>query len=264
MMKRIAVFCSLTALIQCSSAVRAADLAKVDRSIGREPAYQSKAPQYALLVFGQKAESRVWLVLDGDVLYIDRNGNGDLTEPGECIRCSNAQSGGQDPRKWFDVGDITPRGGKKYPRLVVSLQTLAQKGKPDIYYCRVWLEALSCQHAAARLVGRRLEAPVLPFDGPLAMLPGADHRAITDGFIRGEECEVGARVGSMGLGNSLRDGQEVVATLFCESFPIQKGVPTISSKSIPGDVQPVAEIEFGNMEPGAKPIRVRVVLTRRC
>jgi hypothetical protein len=242
----------------------AADLSKVDRGIGREPAYQSKAPQYGLLVFGPKAESRVWLVVDGDVLYIDRNGNGNLTEPGEWVRCPNVEGVGPNARRWFDVGDITPRGGKKYPRLVVSHQTFPEKGKTGIHYCRVWVEGLSCQHAAARLAGRRSEAPILVFGGPLAMLPGAAHPVITDGFIRGEECEVGARVGSAGRGTSLRDGQGVVTTLFCEPFPKLKGVPPISPKSIPGDVHPVADIEFPNKDPGGKPIRLRVPLTRRC
>ena len=30
-----------------------------------------------------EAQTRVWIVQDGDTLYVDRNGNGDLTEPGE-------------------------------------------------------------------------------------------------------------------------------------------------------------------------------------
>ncbi len=59
------------------------DLTKVDRAIAKEPKYQDQ-PRYALLVFGPKADRRAWLVMDGeDVLYIDRNGNGDLTEEGE-------------------------------------------------------------------------------------------------------------------------------------------------------------------------------------
>ena len=61
----------------------AADLTKVDRSIKKEPAYQTKAPRYCLLVFGPRADYRVWLVLDGSTLYVDRNGNGDLTEAGQ-------------------------------------------------------------------------------------------------------------------------------------------------------------------------------------
>ena len=32
------------------------DLAKIDRSISKEPVYQSKSPKYALLVFGPKAD----------------------------------------------------------------------------------------------------------------------------------------------------------------------------------------------------------------
>src|SRR5262250_2615532 len=60
------------------------DLSKVDRTIAKEPAYRHK-PKYCLLVFGNDAKFRVWLVLDGDVLYVDCNGNGDLTERDERV-----------------------------------------------------------------------------------------------------------------------------------------------------------------------------------
>src|SRR6476620_3324956 len=60
----------------------AADLTKIDQTIRKEPSYQGK-PRYCLLVFGPEAKTRVWLVVDGDVLYVDRNGNGDLTERNE-------------------------------------------------------------------------------------------------------------------------------------------------------------------------------------
>ena|SRR6266404_4468310 len=69
----------------CWNAALAADLSKIDRTIRKEPTYQSKSPKYCLLVFGPDAAARVWLVLDGDVLYVDRKGNGDLTEDGERI-----------------------------------------------------------------------------------------------------------------------------------------------------------------------------------
>src|SRR5437762_1445801 len=58
------------------------DLSRIDRTLGKEPAYQSR-PKYCLLVFGPEAKARVWLVLAGDTLYVDKNGNGDLTEEGE-------------------------------------------------------------------------------------------------------------------------------------------------------------------------------------
>jgi hypothetical protein len=61
------------------------DLTKIPRTLTKQPVYQSKSPKYCLLAFGPKAERHVWLVIDGGVLYIDRNGNGDLTEPNERI-----------------------------------------------------------------------------------------------------------------------------------------------------------------------------------
>jgi hypothetical protein len=73
---------------------RAADLPSlqnVDRRIAKQPEYHSKRPLYGLLVFGPAAEKRISMVLDQskpaieryDLLYIDLNANGDLTEPTE-------------------------------------------------------------------------------------------------------------------------------------------------------------------------------------
>src|SRR5262245_26744743 len=86
-------------LVLCASPAWGVDLARIDRTIGREPVYRSGAPKYALLVFGREAETRVWLVLDTprepwgrdgtkNILYVDRNGNGDLTDPGERVGCT--------------------------------------------------------------------------------------------------------------------------------------------------------------------------------
>src|SRR5436305_13025755 len=73
-----------------------ADLTQIDRTIKKEPVYQSREPRYGLLVLGPKAETRVWLVFDSvpdplrpgkarDYLYVDRNGTGDLTERIEAV-----------------------------------------------------------------------------------------------------------------------------------------------------------------------------------
>ena len=45
----------------------------------------SDAPMYSLLVFGTEAERQHWLVVDGGNLYIDRNSNGDITDPEDRI-----------------------------------------------------------------------------------------------------------------------------------------------------------------------------------
>ena len=70
------------------------DLKEVDRRAPKEPAYTSKRPLYGLLVFGPEAKPRVWMVLDRskpdagpyDVLYVDLDADGDLTEPGSAGR----------------------------------------------------------------------------------------------------------------------------------------------------------------------------------
>src|SRR5437868_9329865 len=89
-----------------SANAQAVDLATIDRTIGKEPPYQSK-PKYCLLVFGPDAKTRVWLVLDGDVLYVDRNGNGDLTEPDERF---TAKSTPGDTRPTYPFAEI-----REYP-----------------------------------------------------------------------------------------------------------------------------------------------------
>lgn len=71
-------------------AARGADLKSVKRTIAREPVYQTKSPRYGLLVFGPEAKFRFWLIRDGENLYVDRNGNGDLTEPGKRVKLPSA------------------------------------------------------------------------------------------------------------------------------------------------------------------------------
>jgi hypothetical protein len=66
-------------------------LQNIDRRIAKEPEYTSKRPLYCLLAFGPAAQKGVWIVLDQstpqsrryDLMYVDLNANGDLTEPAE-------------------------------------------------------------------------------------------------------------------------------------------------------------------------------------
>src|SRR5438094_892841 len=96
LMYRFRLLPMFVALAFTAAPAIAADLSKLDRALAKEPAYQSKAPKYCLLVFGAEAKFRVWLVQDGDVLYVDRNGNGDLTENGKRVAFA---------RTWFRVGN---------------------------------------------------------------------------------------------------------------------------------------------------------------
>jgi hypothetical protein len=73
----------LCLLLAVVAPVQAVDYGKIDRTLKKEPAYPSRSPRYALLLFGRAVSLRIWVVLDGDTVYLDRNGNADLTEPGE-------------------------------------------------------------------------------------------------------------------------------------------------------------------------------------
>src|SRR2546426_8963290 len=84
---------------------QAADLEKTERAIRKEPVYQTKDPRYCLLVFGPEAKTRIWLVLDGDTLYVDRNGNGDLTEQGERVAAKDERRRSEGEFT-FEVGDL--------------------------------------------------------------------------------------------------------------------------------------------------------------
>ncbi len=68
---------------------------KIDRTIHKEPEYQS-TPKYCLLLLGAGGDVKVWMVEDGKRLYIDRNANGDLTDDGQPIDPSNTRKIGDD------------------------------------------------------------------------------------------------------------------------------------------------------------------------
>lgn len=55
-------------------------LAKIDRNIVKQPKFTSDKPGYLLLAFGPDAGFKVWVVFDGETLFVDANGNGDLTD----------------------------------------------------------------------------------------------------------------------------------------------------------------------------------------
>jgi hypothetical protein len=93
--------------------------------IKKEPVYRTASPRYGLLLFGPERH-HVWLVLDGDTLYVDRNGDGDLTNRGEKIAAQKKpQYEPQEHGYTFDVGDVTV-GGRTHKGLVVQFIPLQQ------------------------------------------------------------------------------------------------------------------------------------------
>ena len=102
------------------------ELARIERQIKREPAYTAQKPLYGLYVFGPGAKTRVWAVLDKsaaeknqyDVLYFDRDGDGDLTEENERIVGELSEP---DRGAMFSIGDFTdPRSKDVHTSLTLT------------------------------------------------------------------------------------------------------------------------------------------------
>ena len=130
----------LACMLLTSVLGRAADipvLQDIDRRIPKQPEYIAKQPLFGLLVFGPTAEKRIWMVLDHskpeaelyDLLYVDLNANGDLTEPTE--RLVGQVKGTEIRFRMPDLMDTTTRAihtdftarvsGAPAPTIMVSL-----------------------------------------------------------------------------------------------------------------------------------------------
>jgi hypothetical protein len=228
---------ALAALAVSTATAIAADSTTIDRRIAREPVYQSKSPKYCLLVFGAEAKTRVWLVLDGDTLYVDRNANGDLTEENERIKRNGRE---------FEAGEITEIAGKaKYAHLRLKQLELPEKELKGL--CMISLEVRDKlrQYGLVRFADRPEVAPVLHFDGLLTM-------GLTD-----PDKQVLGRDDT---------GSQINAWIGTPSPATQRGAMVYldHSKGVPSDIHPIATIEFPNQDPKGRPITLTVVLNERC
>jgi len=130
----------------------------------REPTYASGEPGYLVVAFGREEQCRVWLVLDGERLFVDRNGNADLTEPGERIAKDD-----QD-RFMTTVSACDADGVRGEFRLSVICERDAD-GVVAVKYLSVNpVEDIQRFHCTTPFIGpgrRPEEAPTVPIDGPL-------------------------------------------------------------------------------------------------
>lgn len=103
--------------VVAASAAGPIDFAAVPRTIGRLPSLIFEKQLYGLFLFGPHGETRVWAVLDQsgqgesiyDVLHLDVNANGDLTEPGERFDAA-AISVGEQVKYEFKIGRFVQPG----------------------------------------------------------------------------------------------------------------------------------------------------------
>ncbi len=142
----------------------AVDYDQVDRSIAREPNYQSDKPGYALFLFGQNAERRAWLVTDGEVVYLDRNGDGDLSAADERFAksedCKDIEIDDHDGNTKYVITQLRIHRDEtgKYPPSVMAYVTI--HGATEYK-----------QYCDAQIGANAKDAAIAHFGGPLAIGP---------------------------------------------------------------------------------------------
>jgi hypothetical protein len=157
------------------------DLSKIERTIAKEPIYQTKTPKYCLLVFGLEANARAWLVVDGDFLYVDRNCNGDLTEEGERVAIKKG-----------NLPSITEPDGTRHQ--IGFRQTPAGFGLSSKSYGGQYVG--STYRKDLLFADRPQDAPIVHFGGPLTFeILEAPKR-----WVPGEEAKFIVLFGTPGLG----------------------------------------------------------------
>lgn len=117
-------------------------------------------------LLGCDSPGKVWLALDGETLFVDRNGNGDLTEAGERFEpqdrrgLPNSQGGYRD---WqYEIGDLEPAGDTtKHTRFKVVAYQLG-----DATVCHVLSLWVNAGDRSQRL--NTVAQPLHP--GPIAMV----------------------------------------------------------------------------------------------
>jgi hypothetical protein len=225
----------LGALLFWPALVSAADLSKVDRTIKKEPAYKGK-PKYCLLVFGPEAQTKVWVVLDGTTLYVDRNGDGDLTEAGERF-----PNDGKD-FKGFEVADRDGKGRYKVTSLGVHR---SEKEGRVFLMANVEVVGKYRQYCDLTPSGSPGDAPVAHFGGPLRLGLREINWSPVQKLVRGDKpADLSVWVGTFDRAN----GCWVV----------------VRSDYLPAGLSPVAEVEYPAARPGAKPVIERYELKERC
>jgi hypothetical protein len=247
-----------------------AEAPKIDRTIAKEPVYQSKTPKYGLLVFGPEAKGHVWLVLDGDTLYVDRNGNGDLTEAGKKVAAEKPDR--QTPREndhSFDVGELTI-GGKTHKSFDINVTPISSWREQAPLRQRPEVKAALEKDPNAAVVSLSIEVEVPGLKG------GADGGRVY--YMAG----FSDRCGVLQFANSPADAPVVwlggpLEITFPYDLPTLRvghdtdlvfivgtagiGPGTFASigyeGTIPEEISPVAELTVPGAKPGDPPIKER-------
>ncbi|QJW98943.1 RNA polymerase sigma factor [Frigoriglobus tundricola] len=216
-------------------------LVKIDRAITKLPTLESEKPGYCLLAFGPEAEHRVWVILDGSKLYVDRNGDGDLTDDG-AITADPALS---VPSKSyvFSVTDIGPaKQEKKFALLVSTLTVGPSQPAAILIVTRDGHPTQKVGPEDLRFTDKPEDARVLHFSSPVITIRPSIILPTTLDAEKASEFRV--QVGTPGVG----------AGSFVSFF----------YRDLAKNRNPIAEFTFQPARAGDEPIVKRVTLDERC
>lgn len=246
----------LLAVLACGSVpARAGGLADTPRTLAKEPAYKG-APRYALLAFGAEGKRLAWLVLDDEALYIDRNGNGDLTEEGERVGPVSEPEVDESEQvrlreAEYDIGDLPALGkGPGYSALFAKHVTVQPKpGAPadlkavDAFRLDLVLRDGLDQMVVPALARSAATAPIAHLDGPLVAMVAAGCEGPVQVLHPGEAHDLTIQIGTQGIGGPWA--------------PVSYGL-------VPQAIKPVVEVTFPGPAPGTPGSVVTFTLDHRC
>jgi hypothetical protein len=244
----------------------------------REPGYEH-APSYCRLVFGPKGQTQVWVVVAGDTVYVDRNGNGDLTEPGERFQLSAAESPTQSPRYRAEHGidGIKVREGRLIHELELTRYRVRPGFTPTSPSDRQLRQLVERDPEAtvyawhAQIEVRELPQGKVAFSGRLRQYAGEDAAGHLQFAPQAKDAPLVHFGGALEMAllnrQELRDGAES-DDLFAVIGTPGRGAGTFAAYSYGGlfadDAHPLALLHFPARVSSAPPVQLRVTLDRRC
>lgn len=256
----------VAAVLWAAGGLHAADLRRIDRTIAKEPGYKNK-PKYCLLVFGEQARTRVWLVQDGDVLYVDRNANGDLTEKDERVALKEKHPN----LRTFEAGDIRD-GALTHTGLTVMHYRISAEDVGDLReMARIVRQSGGPWAWAMNVAAERSSENKRPLPKRIKYVVNGDGRGTLLFADRPGDAPIVHCNGPWTLG--LQDRKQRLTAGQKSHFQFGVGTPGLGPgtfsfiaypDTIPADAYPVAEISFPVRNTGDKPIRRKYILKERC
>ncbi|MBX7104964.1 MAG: hypothetical protein K1X57_12835 [Gemmataceae bacterium] len=246
-----------------------------DRTIRKEPVYTSR-PHYCLLAFGPEGKDRAWLVRDGDVLYVDRNGNGDLTDPGERIDYKMLPDQNPDKDGWrFDIDSIAV-GGRTHKHLTVVFTPLKLYRDSPVG-ARADAKAAMARNpnVCVANIDIEVEVPSLPGGGTDGRVRYVAGFIDLNGLLMFARSPADAPVIRLGgpLQITLSDSLQPIRLERNNDIITVVGTPGIGpgtfasiayAGTIPESARPTCEIEVSAVKPGEPPTKLLYMLPDRC